>query len=65
MFEPVLVPGQGEEPTPEVLLAEIDGWISSEPLLALLERFGAEYRDYMAHTGRLIPRFRASLVLPV
>jgi protein-S-isoprenylcysteine O-methyltransferase Ste14 len=31
----------------------------------MVERFGAEYRDYMAHTGRLIPRFRASRVLPV
>jgi protein-S-isoprenylcysteine O-methyltransferase Ste14 len=26
----------------------------------MVERFGAEYRDYMAHTWRLIPRFRAS-----
>jgi protein-S-isoprenylcysteine O-methyltransferase Ste14 len=25
----------------------------------MVERFGAEYRDYMAHTGRLIPWFRA------
>ena len=31
----------------------------------MVERFGAEYRDYMAHTGRLIPCFRASRVLPV
>jgi protein-S-isoprenylcysteine O-methyltransferase Ste14 len=27
----------------------------------MLERFGAEYQDYMAHTGRLIPGLRASL----
>jgi protein-S-isoprenylcysteine O-methyltransferase Ste14 len=26
----------------------------------MVERFGAAYRDYMAHTGRLIPWFRAS-----
>ena len=26
----------------------------------MVERFGAEYRDYMAHTWRLIPSFRAS-----
>jgi protein-S-isoprenylcysteine O-methyltransferase Ste14 len=26
----------------------------------MVERFGAEYRDYMAHTRRLIPWFRAS-----
>jgi protein-S-isoprenylcysteine O-methyltransferase Ste14 len=26
----------------------------------MVERFGAEYLDYMAHTGRLIPWFRAS-----
>ena len=31
----------------------------------MVERFGAEYRDYMAHTGRLVPRFRASRALPV
>jgi len=31
----------------------------------MVERFGAEYRDYMAHTGRLIPWFRASRGLPV
>ena len=26
----------------------------------MVERFGAEYRDYMAHTWRLIPWFRAA-----
>jgi protein-S-isoprenylcysteine O-methyltransferase Ste14 len=30
----------------------------------MVERFGAQYRDYMAHTGRLIPWFRASRVWP-
>ena len=40
MFEAVLVPGQGEQPTPDVLLTEIDNWVRSEPLRALLERFG-------------------------
>ena len=28
----------------------------------MVEHFGAEYRDYTAHTGRLIPWFRASRV---
>lgn len=40
MFEPVVVPGQGEEPTPEVLLAEIANWVQSDPLRALVRRFG-------------------------
>jgi hypothetical protein len=39
-FEPVAVPGQGEEPTAEVLLAEITGWVRSEPLRALVRHFG-------------------------
>ena len=42
MFQPVVVPGQGEDPPAEVLLAEIAGWVHSEPLEALLRRFGAE-----------------------
>lgn len=41
MFQPVVVPGQGENPTAEVLLAEIAGWVHSEPLRELLRRFGA------------------------
>jgi hypothetical protein len=42
MFQQVVVPGQGEDPTPEVLLAEIAEWVDSEPLQALVRRFGAE-----------------------
>lgn len=40
MFEPVAVPGQAEEPTREVVLAEIAAWVRSEPLRALVRRFG-------------------------
>lgn len=40
MFVPVTVPGQGEEPTPQVLLAEIESWVRSEALHALVRRFG-------------------------
>jgi hypothetical protein len=42
MFQQVVVPGQGEDPTPEVLLAEIAEWVHSEPLQALVRHFGAE-----------------------
>lgn len=40
MFPPCVVPGQGEDPAAEVLLAEIAAWVRSEPLRALVERFG-------------------------
>jgi UDP-N-acetylmuramoylalanine--D-glutamate ligase len=40
VFEPVVVPGQGEEPAAEVLLAEIAAWVGSEPLRALVRHFG-------------------------
>lgn len=41
MFEPVVVPGQGEDPAAEVLLAEIADWVHSEPLQVLARHFGA------------------------
>jgi hypothetical protein len=34
------VPGQGEDPTPEVLRAEITAWVRSEPLRSLVTHFG-------------------------
>lgn len=40
MFQQTVVPGQGEDPTPEVLLSEIAGWVHSEPLQALIRGFG-------------------------
>jgi hypothetical protein len=45
MFQQVVVPGHGEDPTPEVLLSEIAGWVRSEPLQALVRHFGAEVPD--------------------
>jgi hypothetical protein len=40
LFDPVVVPGQGEEPTAPRLRTEIADWIHSEPLRALIGRFG-------------------------
>jgi len=40
VFQEVTVPGRGEDPTPEVLLAEITAWVRSAPLRALVEHFG-------------------------
>lgn len=40
MFPPCVVPGQGEDPDAGVLLAEIAAWVRSEPLRALVRRFG-------------------------
>lgn len=40
MFEPCIVPGQGEDPAADVLLAEITAWVRSEPLRALIRHFG-------------------------
>ena len=40
MFQEVVVPGQGEDPTPEVLLAEITDWVRSAPLQSLISHFG-------------------------
>ncbi len=42
MFEPVVVPGQGEDPSAELLLAEVAGWVHSRPLQALVRRFGGD-----------------------
>lgn len=39
-FQEVTVPGQGEDPTPEVLLAEITAWVRSVPLQSLVTHFG-------------------------
>jgi hypothetical protein len=41
VFQQVVVPGQGEDPTPGVLLAEIAGWVRSEPMKVLTSHFGA------------------------
>jgi hypothetical protein len=40
VFQEVTVPGQGEDPTSEVLLAEIAGWVRSTPLASLVSHFG-------------------------
>lgn len=40
MFQEVAVPGQGEDPTPGVLLAEITDWVRSAPLQSLISHFG-------------------------
>lgn len=40
MFEPVTVPGRGEEVTADALRSEIGAWARSVPLRALVERFG-------------------------
>jgi hypothetical protein len=40
VFEPVIVPGQDEEPAPEQLLAEIASWVRSDPLRTLIRHFG-------------------------
>jgi hypothetical protein len=40
VFQEVAVPGQGEDPTPEVLLAEITDWVRSAPLQSLISHFG-------------------------
>ena len=40
MFQQIVVPGQAEDLGPEVLLAEIAGWVHSEPVQALVQRFG-------------------------
>jgi hypothetical protein len=40
MFQQIAVPGQGEDPTPEALLAQISGWARSAPVQALVQRFG-------------------------
>ena len=40
VFAEVTVPGQGEDPTPEVLLAEITAWVRSAPLRSLITAFG-------------------------
>jgi hypothetical protein len=40
VFEPVIVPGRGEDPTPDILLGEIGAWVRSAPLRALVSRFG-------------------------
>lgn len=55
VFPPCVVPGQGEDPTAEVLLAEIAAWVRSAPLRALVRHFGhgtpsgdlAEELDYL------------------
>jgi len=40
LFEPCVVPGQGEDPAADVLLDEIAAWVRSEPLRALVRHFG-------------------------
>jgi hypothetical protein len=42
MFEPAVVPGQGEALTGDALLTEIAGWVRSSPLEALIRRFGGD-----------------------
>jgi hypothetical protein len=40
VFQQMTVPGQGGDPTPEVLLAEVTGWVRSAPLQSLISHFG-------------------------
>jgi hypothetical protein len=40
VFQEVTVPGQGEDPSPDVLHAEITGWVRSAPLQSLISHFG-------------------------
>lgn len=40
MFTPVPVPVLGKKPTTELILGEIDAWLSSDPLAELVNRFG-------------------------
>lgn len=61
MFEPVAVPGQGEEPTGRVLLAEIEHWVFSPPLRRLVRRFG--YRPWR-HPLRLLGWWRRNRQRP-
>jgi hypothetical protein len=39
-FDAVPVPGRGECATPEVLTSEVAGWVRSEPIRVLVDRFG-------------------------
>lgn len=45
MFQEVTVPGQGEDPTPQVLIAEITDWVRSKALRSLVTRFGGTLAD--------------------
>ncbi len=42
MFEPIVVPGLGKKPAVGLLSEEIAEWVHSQPLRALVRRFGGE-----------------------
>ena len=61
MFQEVAVPGQGEDPTPEVLLAEITDWVRSAPLQSLIGHFGGALpAGSLAEQLRYLDEFTAS-----
>ena len=61
MFEEVAVPGQGEDPAPELLLAEIAAWVRSEPLQSLITHFGGRLpADDLAAQLAYLDEFTAS-----
>ena len=61
MFQEVAVPGQGEDPAPELLLAEIAAWVRSEPLQSLITRFGGRLAaDGLAEQLAYLDEFTAS-----
>lgn len=61
MFQDVTVPGQGEDPTPHVLLAEITAWVRSTPLQALITHSGGGLAaDRLAAQLAYLDEFTAS-----
>jgi hypothetical protein len=61
VFQEVAVPGRGEDPTPEVLLAEITAWVRSAPLQSLVSRFGGTLpADSLAAQLAYLDEFTAS-----
>lgn len=61
MFQQVVVPGQGEDPRPDVLLAEIAEWVHSDPLQALIRRFGGDFpADTLAAELAYLDEFTAA-----
>lgn len=61
MFQDVTVPGQGEDPAPEVLLAEIADWAQSAPMQRLVTHFGGTLAaDSLAAQLAYLAQFTAS-----
>jgi hypothetical protein len=61
VFQDVTVPGQGEDPAPAVLLAEIAAWVRSTPLQRLVTHFGGTLpADNLAAQLAYLAEFTAS-----